>query len=89
MRNAASSVEDEEERDVCFFGLDLVDFDLDFCLAIVLFGELGLFGLGHYRLFGSCDSGSVLAGRGHLSPVQYILYSPRFARLAAARGHSP
>ena len=37
MRNAASSVEDEEERDVCFFGLDLVDLDLDFCLAIISF----------------------------------------------------
>ncbi len=34
MRNAASSVEDEEGQDVCFLGLDLLDLDLDFCLAM-------------------------------------------------------
>ncbi len=34
VRNAASSVEDEEGQDVCFLGLDLLDLDLDFCLAM-------------------------------------------------------
>lgn len=81
MRNAASSVEDEEERDVCL--------DLDFCLAIVLFGELGLFWPWPLSfLYEGSLRGFSLAGKGDTSRPSITLFDRGFLSSQSCRSQT-